>query len=470
MKQFMTLLLVATILAFTSCNKEANTSQEQGDISFSPTDMTEKSGEKDGEPNCELYSADYLFIVIDGVEYNLPITTIAGMMTTQTIKLDVGVHTISEFIVMNENETPSIDDDDIIIYAAVHEGAEFATLVGETIDATFTVEAFTKLERNIEVICYHEADYDAFGFEFYAVSVTNIYEYCLFGDVCVPCLEDYDGSIYPNVQPDMVAIFSVDVYRNDIFVATYSNEAWLGEGAPLCVPYADREGVLDQFKFDVSVLLPVADGFDYVYQYSYAFDDMADAGEDGIAEFVLGNCYAGDDALVLPYHTNLPSTVAFSLDGTYAPSNSMHYFDMTIDAPEGYDLTDGTYGVFCAEQTVYINLNQVYVADVYSSLDIPNAATMTSFDATKMQKLHWLVNNVDIENLGSGQWITIQNVIWSITDGLSLTVQSQIDLAADVTAGYSNYSPFAGEDTKYLVVFHHSDNVQLQVKSLPICE
>jgi hypothetical protein len=207
---------------------------------------------------------------------------------------------------MNDNETPEDLTDDILVMASVNEEGDFASYVDFTLPYEFTVEAFIKVELYVEVICYYPEYHEWYGFEFFTVWVTNIHEWYFFGDLCLEYPELYEGSLYElqteGLQADVPAIFEIEVWRNEEYLGTFSNESYLGEDMPLKVTYADRVGIEDNYEFKLNVLVNVGEGFDYEYFYTWTFTDVADlaTGDDGVTDFVIGDCVFDELDLVLP--------------------------------------------------------------------------------------------------------------------------------------------------------------------------
>jgi hypothetical protein len=71
---------------------------------------------------------------------------------------------------------------------------------------------------------------------------------------------------------------------------------------PLKVTYADRVGIVDNYEFRLNVLVDMGEGFDYVYFYTWYFTDMGDmaTGDDGVTDFVIGDCVFDGMDLILP--------------------------------------------------------------------------------------------------------------------------------------------------------------------------
>ena len=145
-------VMVLSLLLLTNCKKENNTNTAgQGEVTFSTYLTT--NVDKSADNNCEL-TVHYAFVVVDGMDYRLPVFYIDGMITTQSIKLDPGDYDLEEFILMNDNGTPHVYYDDLIVMASVNEEGEFAEYVEMTLPYSFDVQEFIKLETHVEVICY----------------------------------------------------------------------------------------------------------------------------------------------------------------------------------------------------------------------------------------------------------------------------------------------------------------------------
>jgi len=140
-------IIFLSALLLTNCKKDDKVADNgQGEVVFS-TNLT-SNFEKSAENNCDL-TVSYAFVVVNEMTYNLPVFYIGGMITTQAIKLDAGEYTLEEFILMNDNGTPEILDDDLIVMASVNEEGEFATYVEMTLPYDFIVEAFLKIELHV---------------------------------------------------------------------------------------------------------------------------------------------------------------------------------------------------------------------------------------------------------------------------------------------------------------------------------
>lgn len=138
-------------------------------------------------------------------------------------------------------------------------------------------------------------------FRYYAIHLDVALEESLTTAEAPYIPDDFAGSDYENVpgglQTDMPAIFKIHVYRNGLEMpnSPFSN---LGvEDQPLCVKYPDRIRISDEeFTFELFVLVPDGqDGFHYKYYHTFSsIDDgpldTEDLEDDGVIDFVLGNC------------------------------------------------------------------------------------------------------------------------------------------------------------------------------------
>ena len=300
------LIFIFAVSLFASCKKEEVAEVSTQEVVFNGIDTGSGQKSSDADP-CENAFADYAKVVIDNNIYRPAVFYIGGVAFTQAIKLVPGEYTIEEFILYNDNGTPANRDDDFIVKASPLSGSTYANFVNSPLAFTFDVEAFKKAEIPVEVLCFDEKEYELFGFNWFAMTEITVKEQVFFGDICIDDITGYENSIYAGqangIQLDMPAIFKLDVYRNAAFVISYSNEAWLGEGEPLKVQYPDHDNAADVFDFELSIL--VKDGNDFVYKHyhSWTFNDdqMIDAGDDGVVDFVLGDCIYSETDLQLEW-------------------------------------------------------------------------------------------------------------------------------------------------------------------------
>lgn len=287
--------------------------------------------------SCDQPIAQYALIDIDGTIYQTDVFYLNGNIYTNSFKFKSGEHTLNMFVLVNDANTPLDPGDDIIVMAAPKVGYEYANFVSQPLPYNFTVNDFFKTEVSIELLCFHPNDYEYFGFAWYSIKEVNIREVCFSGCLCVDDIESYIGTLYENqssgLQYKMPAIFKVDIYRNENLIITYDNEDVLGENGPLCVRYPDYEGVVDNFRFVISIL--GKDG--YIEYASYTTTDnvpLIDLDENNVLNFAFGNCentfsgcetayaYEANNAYCFTEIEEITSTNWGWSNGTYSPSEN----------------------------------------------------------------------------------------------------------------------------------------------------
>ncbi len=446
-------ILFLSVLLLTNCKKDnATVDKGQGEVTFSPSQTS--NFDKDAEFNCDL-TVSYAYVVVDGMSYDLPVFYIDGKLTTQAIKLDVGAYDLEEFILMNDNETPEIKDDDIVVMASVNEEGELAPYMDMTLPVEFVVEGFIKVDLYVEVMCYYPEFHEWYGFEFFIVYRTDIHEKNFFGDLCLKAPYEYEGSLYDEqsqgLQADVPAIFEIEVWRNEEKLSTFSNASFLGEGKPLTVIYADREGILDEYEFRLSTLVKVGNAFEYVYFHSWFFEDVADieTGGDNVVDFVIGNCVYDATDLLLPPWMNLPTGITY--DCVHPGVNS--YFDITLsDIGPGYDIHNGgPYEGWCADKHNDIGPG-LYIMDAKSSLYPDLLPGMWKMKGDALASCNWLFNNLDKYVYTPDE---MQDALWCLFDGIPCTGVGATMVAEALL--HTDYSPLPGGWAAVLF-FDQNDN------------
>jgi len=442
-KLFYLFLMVGLVVI--SCNKPNNTPTEQ-DVVFKA--FTAETGFK--ASTCDNPDANYALVEIDGVIHQIDVFYLDGNIYTNTLKLAPGDHTVSMFVLKNDNNTPGDTTDDIEVLATPLTGSDYEQFVSQALPFSFTVDAFLKAEVEIQVLCFEAADITNFGFAWFAIDKVTVREMCFFGDFCTKYYADYAGSLYEQqqngLQHDMPAIFKIDVYRNDNFLVSYNNEAWLGEGQPLCVQYPDYDNVVDNYKFQLSILVKVGTGFEYKEFYTWTTADdgtLANIGSDNVMDFVLGSCVPDAD-LILPPYMNLPGEATVTT-GNSSPGSEGTYFDVTLtNIGAGYDIQNGTYGVYCADKNTSIYLNTTYQMDIYTSLypsQIPN-----SFNLQKdvLDNINWLGNN--LYRYDGYNWKDVQNAVWMILGQMGDTEDAGLGIPTATAVKMKNDALAYGDD------------------------
>ena len=428
------LLTIAVSFIMISCNKTETptTTPSKQDVVFSSSEMPIDNLKSSRDVD-ESLPVHYASIKINSTIYTPEVFYLENVAYTQVIKLDPGDYTLEWFMLMN-NGSDNIKGtaDDEIVKATPMTGSEFAPYVNLTLSYDFTVADFLKTEVAIEVLTFEAASYDSFGFVWFTPVDVTVREQVFFGDICVKHPASYEGSLYDNqvngLQLDMPAIFKIDVYHNDVFVAEYNNEldadgnGWYGDGAPLIVRYVDDNAETDNFEFKLSILVEYGDGFDYRYFSSWSFtdDNIIPNGDDGVVDFALGNCHAASADLVLAPYINLPPVISnyyLTLPNNNEPTYVLAHL---TSAGSGWEIPNGTYYAFCGEVDVDIYLNTAYVMDVYSSLYpelIPDIYPTENYPL-----INYMVNHLD--DYPDYTWQDIQMVIWKLLnnwDGINVS-------------------------------------------------
>jgi hypothetical protein len=459
MKRLFYLFLIVG-LAVASCKKPDNTPTEQ-DVVFKAATAT--TGFK--ADVCDNDVANYALIDIDGTTYKADVFYLDGVIYTSTLKLTPGDHTVNSFVLKNDNGTPNDDSDDTIVKATPLAGSDYENFVQNPLPYTFGVDAFYKSEVNIEVLCFKPTDITSFGFAWFALNEITVREFAFFGDFCTKYYAEYAGSLYEQqsggLRHDMPAIFKIDVYRNNNFLISYNNEANLGEGEPLMVQFPDYDNVVDNYDFVLSILVKVGMNFEYKEFYAWHTTDaqtLPNVGSDNVMDFVLGSCVPDADLILAPY-MNLPATATMAT-GSSVPGSLGTYFDVTLsNIGPGYDIQNGTVGVYCADKDTHIYLNHTYQMNIYSSL-YPNVLP-DAFNAQKdvLDNINWLGNH--LADYPGYQWDDLQNAIWMLlnqeSDDGSRPIATQ--MLADAIAYGDNYLPPVGGWAAVMFVDPTADDV-----------
>ena len=432
MKKLVLLPILALALIFTGCNKledepTPKPNSGEGEVVFKG-EALETNQLKDGM-DLDRY-AEYALITIDGIEYKRDVYYINDIPYTQAIKLAPGTYTVELFLMMDDSlQTPNDLTDDVILYSTPEQGSEFATYVSQTTDFDITVIAFQKLEYQVEVLRFEASQWQEFGFDWFVIEESIIYEHCFFGDLCVKNPADYATSLYQGqangLQMDMPAIAYIEVWQESTrdddtdyeLTGTFSNESFLGEGAPLCVNYEDYNLYADEYKLKLFILVADGETFSYKHFLTWEFTDATAetvlvSGDDGITDYVLGTCVPDADFMIPPY-MNLPATVTYSFNlNPSAPGNEGGYLDATLtNVGSGYEIYDDTYASWCFDHQVTITPGSREM-DVYSSL-YPNL--MPDFlSQENWEKANWIMNHLDWYD--GYEWDDIQGAFWLLDD------------------------------------------------------
>ena len=316
-----------TLIFVASCSNESlgpvEPVAEFAEVSFNINNFIPDTASKDDSkdetlPDCSDEEPDHVVLYLgedeNAVKYTLKLVTLNNGLETEVIKLPVGKHTISSFVVN--------DAAGKTIYASPMNDSYYANLWGLIgVTETFTVTAFTKMKVNIDVLCYQPYDYEKFGFAWLEYAKYQVKTVCFFGDII--CTEFYNEwheshlnddqeEINPYFgQPydgyDFPAIFEV-VIKGKVLVEGEevwarvndpnfaSNVEWKGTGDPLCIEYPDLVGTDEDFIAEIWLALP--DGSLELIEtvtftdanWSGADGDANFGGSDGVYDFVIEKC------------------------------------------------------------------------------------------------------------------------------------------------------------------------------------
>ena len=445
MKKIFYLFLIAG-LAVTSCNKPTAIAPEQ-DVIFTAVSLESglKSSDTDGDI-CNNDVAHYAKLTIQQLDESgnpisgtsidkiVDIFYLNGMMYTNTLRLIPGKYQLTAFSLWNQGpDNATGGDDDIMVYATPNVDSEYADLV-DALPQAFNVNAFLKNEVPIQVLCFEPAEFDKFGFSWFAIDYTTVDNNDMFfyGDFCTKYFKDYEANEFYDDQMvggslshDMIAIYKIQVLKEDEnqdwdLIETYTNETSSVSGEPLIIPHPNTDVVGERFKFKLFIL--VKDGNSFSYKkfkvWVVTDDEKIDSGDNNIIEFVLGSCTPEADYILPPY-MNLPENATLTTISSI-PGSLGTYFDVTLsNIGPGYDIQNGNYGVYCADKIAEITLNQEYNMNVFTSLYIDQIPDAFSLQKPILDNINWLGNN--LYRYEGHSWRDIQNAVWMLLGQITET-------------------------------------------------
>jgi hypothetical protein len=492
MKKLIYIFVIAAVV-LASCKK--NTTNEpapvqQQEVEFNITSILPSGERVEGYdiPYCDdELEADYAEIWLDSGDPDNPtimyadVYYIGDQLYTKALMMDPGSYTVVGFLVKDDLTGDGPSGDDPIYKAAPATNSEFYEFVTNGLDIDFDVEAFKKTKVLIDVLCFIPDEYELFGFFWFEITEITVREMCFFGDLCIKSPSEYDGSLYEEsgggVFIDEPAIFRIYGYHNGEPMrvddegdpAPYTNVDWLGVGDPLCIRYADYDNEEDSYSFELWVYVRVGSDFDYVHMYTWTwtddFEDTYQVGDDGVAEFVVGNCNFSDTDFQIAPYMNLPQSATMTLGPDADLGNLGGYWDMKLSnfSPAGtYDVPENVWmQAWCGDEDTGIagGLNNPHQVDVYSTLDpvamFPTGHTLTDL---RLQKLNYLFNHYYTENINvfapanATQAYDIQHSIWGVIhsgDGLAPyqpagMSSTALGLATEALQNGAGYSPLPG--------------------------
>jgi len=329
-------------------------------------------------------------------------------------------------------------------------------------------------------LCFQDAEYDYFGFDWFAITEIVIREQCFFGDFCVKHPADYTGSDYEEqstgLQIDMPAIFKIMAYKNDVLVPynetfTNANDAhgW-GVGFPVCVQYPDNLSVDHEiFTFELWIYVAVGSGFEYVKFHTWTFEDeemipTQNEGEtldDGVVDFVLGNCNLSSTNLQLAPYQNLPESVYMNIQHPGTQGYWNFYVQSVyppVTPPGNYDFGVGSWIGWCADNGTTIGQGN-HTFYVFSSLYPASWPTNIPpyLAADKLNRINWLFNHLgdygfSMTTMTHAHGVALQNAVWKILQNIGSNNQYSIDAAP-----HGNYIPLPGGWAAVLLFINDGD-------------
>lgn len=490
MKKFLLIVLAAGLLF--SCQKKDETPQFQ-DVSFTALEITPSSGLKSTEDwICKTDVPTHAWVVINGTSYYPQLFNLDGKLYTQSIKLAVGTYCVTDFVLYKEVSGEGFDPlVDIAVYGTPHVGSPYAVYVDKALGLDdnqqcvfgFTVVEFTKAQLDIQVLCYLDADYDAFGFDWFAITEIVIREQCFFGDFCIKHPELYRGSNYfeQSTWPDPVPPFIDAPAIVEIHVAKYNaqDDTWTpvayspftnntlladyGVGAPVCIQYPDNLSIPGElFRAVLKILVKQGNGFVFQEFYTWTFTDAqmivpAPPASDGVVDFVLGSCNLDGADLVLAPWQDLPSTANVTI--VYPATLPNAYWDITFNSfdPAGtYDIPeDLMMAGWCGDKNHFITPG-TFTGYVYPSLDDTNWPDGMPFDINEIAQVNWLMNHLadfgySLGNDNGAEGGPLQQAIWEILNGIPATANPGPAMAAAAST-HGDFIPLPGGWAAVLVV------------------
>ncbi len=319
------LVLFFVGLFFVGCEKDWNEKPAtQGDtkveVEFGIINPFElKTGDVDGfDIECDQTIATHAQIVINGQTYTPELIIIGDKMYTEVIKFEKGVYEVESFMLINGDD---------IISATPAEGSEFAIYVDKPVPFEFETLAFDKTEVSVEVLCYNEAQYENFGFNWLNIGQVEVHEIPFFGDLCIDPDVNYTGSgydyhfdpLHDNYPIDAPAIFEIRTFVDwgngdgwedlKVFSNLDENGEFIPNSPVIAEYFTHSSGVID-FRFELWGWDLIEDDnggiWDYIHFDTWEFDseNPPETNEFGVIDFYIGYCVYGSN----------PET-------TYPPSN-----------------------------------------------------------------------------------------------------------------------------------------------------
>ena len=513
MKKLIYIFMIAAV--FVSCKKNTTNeptpvNQKTQEVTFDISTILEAPDRNYSVPNCN-DSLDgeinkYAQIIIEdagGVidTFYAEIYYVEGLPYTKAIMLPINdlsdscdSYVLKGFLVWDNMGTAGYDDaaraDDMLFKAAPLPGSEFWDFAVNRVEYQFEVCAFYKTKILIDVLCFVPNDYELFGFFWFEITEITVREMCFFGDFCLKDTEIYLGTLYDEsgggVFIDEAAIFEIRARHQvgngqlqDMVGTPFNNMDWLGIGEPLCIRYPDYDAEVDYYEFDLYLWAMVGNQMGWVYLYTFTwndiFEDTYPPGDDGVYEFVVGNCVASETDMLFPPYMNLPQSGTMTLAGQANPGAiSGAYWDVKFGGfGAGYDITPGVwYPGWCGDFNTGIG-SGTHNVTIFSTLDpVAGMPGPNHLSDEKLEKLNYLFNHFDTYGLDiyaatfGAEFTDIQQAMWGVVhsnDGINPwapggTTPLAVTMATAALANGSGYTPLPGGDAGVLFFKDNGDD------------
>lgn len=350
MKVYLMYLTILTFL-FTSCSKEENESGTETDkatLTFSAMveDLANKSSNKQSIPACTDDVPAYVEIIlmqgdmeiVGSMDDPFRVDLSAGQLFTQEVpelELDPGDYSLTHFAVYN-----STGD---LIWLAPKIGGDLSEFLENVLPYDISLGAGVKKYVDVSVLCFDDRDVNQYGYGFFELDATELFEFCFFVNYC-----DDDGRHYPARYSVDISIDGEPVIIGEVN-NTGTNEAGDWYADPLCLYLPDLPDFEDDEEYlDYTITLldweGVYDADEMPLSGSLSREDVMDnfEGNDDVDyEHLRFGCENGDG--------EQPEGIPDFGDATFSnPTNITNpYYGPPADAIyeyEVYEVEDGEIG------------------------------------------------------------------------------------------------------------------------------
>lgn len=199
--KFFVAMAALMCFTFTSCNKEEidkpQTSQDVGVVEIGAVlnDFLTRQQEQ-AIPECSEDDAMYARVVLtygsEEVDVIIPLIIENGnIFTDYSEELEIPIPnegdktiavSLDHFWVYGEEP----GDDSEPIWVAPQDESEYENFVNEALPYVFDLRAGSKKYVDVEVLCFDDRDVNLYGYQFFDIIPTQLYEFCLFANYCAP--------------------------------------------------------------------------------------------------------------------------------------------------------------------------------------------------------------------------------------------------------------------------------------------